>query len=62
MQSRQHWLRWWLVPIKDLFDVAIWAMSFSGSQIEWCGDRYRILPGGKLQKLNPQTSSPRNLS
>jgi ceramide glucosyltransferase len=40
----------WLVPVKDLFQVVLWAQSFLGSHIVWRGIRYRVQPGGKLVK------------
>lgn len=40
---------WWLVPIKDLLHVMIWAGAFVGNRITWRGDAYRVLPGGKLE-------------
>jgi hypothetical protein len=50
-QGRAHFPFWWLPPLKDLLDAALWAGAFSGNQITWRGERYRILPGGKLAKL-----------
>jgi len=47
-QSRAHFASGWLVPVKDLLNVAIWAAAFWGNHVEWRGERYRILPGGKL--------------
>jgi ceramide glucosyltransferase len=38
----------WLVPLKDLGSVAIWALAFIGSHIHWRGESYRMLPDGKL--------------
>ncbi len=55
----QHWrltnshdlLRWsWLVPVKDVLNFAVWASAFTGRDVQWRGERYRILAGGKLQK------------
>jgi ceramide glucosyltransferase len=48
-QSVAHFGYWWLAPIKDLLDFAVWAAAFWGNQVEWNGDRYKILPGGKLE-------------
>lgn len=38
----------WLLPIRDLITFAIWAVSFVGDEIQWRGDRFRVLPDGKL--------------
>lgn len=50
-QSRAHFAFWWLAPVKDVLDAAVWAAAFCGSHIIWRGDRYRVLPGGRLLKL-----------
>lgn len=47
-QSSACLFYWWLVPIKDLLNVAIWALSFLGSHIEWRGEIYQVTRGGKL--------------
>jgi len=38
----------WLVPIKDMLQVAIWLLSFLGNRIEWRGQRLRLRPDGTL--------------
>jgi ceramide glucosyltransferase len=40
----------WLIPLKDLLQFALWIGAFTGRQVEWGGQRYRIQPGGKLAK------------
>ena len=50
-QEWTHGRYWWLVPVKDVLDFALWAAAFWGNQIEWRGEKYRILAGGKLQRL-----------
>ena len=47
-RSTAHFGWWWLVPVKDLMNVAIWAVSFLGNHVEWRGQRFRVLSGGKL--------------
>jgi ceramide glucosyltransferase len=39
---------WWLVPLKDLFQVALWAGAFSGNTIEWRGRQMRMCRAGNL--------------
>ncbi|MGH9555186.1 MAG: hypothetical protein ACRD2Y_05125 [Terriglobales bacterium] len=44
-------LRWfWLYPVRDLMGFVVWCASFAGSGILWRGERYRLLPGGKMVK------------
>ncbi len=47
-----HYIWFWLVPIKDLLNVAVWALAFVGNTIEWRGEKFRVLPGGKLKKCD----------
>jgi len=49
-RSRAHFGWFWMVPVKDLLNAAVWAAAFTGNQIEWRGQLYRILPGGRLQR------------
>ena len=38
----------WLVPVKDLLQVAIWAGAFLGNTIEWRGQKMRLRRDGTL--------------
>jgi len=40
----------WLVPIKDVLQGAIWLCAFIGNRIEWRGQVYRLGPKGTLVK------------
>jgi ceramide glucosyltransferase len=40
----------WLLPLRDLFAVAIWLASFAGSTVTWRGDRFH-LKNGRLTRL-----------
>jgi len=42
----------WLVPIKDLFQAAIWLCAFVGNRIEWRGQTYRLRRDGTLVKAD----------
>jgi ceramide glucosyltransferase len=53
MQAPARLAYFWMPPVKDMLDVLIWAGAFLGNHITWRGDRYRILPGGKLAKDEP---------
>ena len=41
----------WLVPIKDLLQGAIWLCAFVGNRVEWRGQVYRLGPKGTLVKI-----------
>ena len=49
-RTSSHVWHGWLVPVKDLFSAVIWALSFLGNHVEWRGERYRVLRGGRLTK------------
>jgi ceramide glucosyltransferase len=38
----------WLLPVKDVLQVALWGLAFTGSTIVWRGERYRIARDGTL--------------
>jgi len=38
----------WLAPVKDLLQVVLWAMAFTGNHVHWRGQRLRVLRGGRL--------------
>jgi hypothetical protein len=40
---------WWLVPVKDLLQVAIWFSAFTGNRIEWAGQKMKLRPDGDLE-------------
>ena len=42
---------WWLVPVKDLLQVAVWLLAFMGNRIEWRGEQMRLRRDGTLMKL-----------
>jgi ceramide glucosyltransferase len=49
-------LRWreaLLVPLKDLFVSAVWALCFLGNTVKWSGHEFRVLRGGEMIRLAP---------
>ncbi len=38
-------------PVKDLLNATVWASAFWGNRIEWRGERYLIVSGGKLERI-----------
>ncbi len=41
----------WLLPLRDIIAMFLWAISFSGDTIVWRGERF-TLKAGKLQRAN----------
>jgi ceramide glucosyltransferase len=37
-----------LVPLRDLFGLAVWAAGMVGREVEWRGIRYRLLSDGRI--------------
>jgi ceramide glucosyltransferase len=48
--DRQVLPRLWLLPLRDLIAMGLWAAGFAGNTIVWRGDRFR-LKNGKLEKV-----------
>ena len=46
----QGWY-WWLAPVKDLLQVALWIGAFFGGHVHWRGETYRVNKEGKLVKV-----------
>jgi len=42
------WRDGWLVWLKDLLQVVVWALAFAGNRIEWRGERMRLQRDGTL--------------
>ncbi len=42
----------WLLPIRDFLAFGTWALSFLGNRVTWRGNRFRLLPGGKIVEID----------
>ena len=49
--SAGHLGYFWMTPVKDLLNMAVWVAAFSGNRIHWRGQCYRVLPGGRLRSV-----------
>jgi len=38
----------WLLPLRDLLSFGIWCASLVGREVEWRGERFRLLNNGKM--------------
>jgi len=47
-RDRYSALYCWLYPFRDLLGFMLWCGSFSGSEIIWRGERYRLVSGGRM--------------
>jgi len=40
-----------LVPLRDLFGLAVWVAGLGGREVEWRGLRFRLLSDGRIKPL-----------
>ncbi len=45
----------WLLPLRDLLALAVWAWSYASNAIAWRDERF-LLEGGKLRKLESKSA------
>jgi ceramide glucosyltransferase len=45
LRDRQLLKNLWLLPVRDLVAVAVWAASFAGHTVTWRGDRFELKKG-----------------
>jgi ceramide glucosyltransferase len=47
----------WLYPLRDLMGFAFWLASYAGNTVEWRGEKYRVVTGGRIVRQNaPDTN------
>lgn len=42
-----------LVPVKDLFVSAVWALCFLGETVHWSGHEFRVMKDGRMVRVSP---------
>lgn len=52
LRDRQVLKYAWLIPLRDLFAAAVWAVSLGGHTVTWRGERF-WLKAGKLTRIVP---------
>lgn len=55
---RRFWRVAWLMPLKDLFGLAMWVLSFTGNQVHWAGREYQVLRDGRMREAEPKAEHP----
>lgn len=45
----------WLLPLRDVFGLGVWAWSFAGDKVVWRGEHFRLRKG-RVQPLNSASS------
>ncbi len=51
-RDRNSALYCWLYPVRDLLGFILWCGSFSGSEVHWRGERYRLISGGRMVPID----------
>jgi ceramide glucosyltransferase len=54
-RSSAHTNYFWLAPIKDLLQAAIWFGAFLGNRVEWRGQKFKLRRDGTLEALDVAT-------
>lgn len=48
---RRSWRIVWLMPLKDLFSLTMWALSFTGNRVHWTGREYVVAGDGRMREI-----------
>ena len=46
--------RFWLIPLQDGLSFASWLGGFTGREIIWRNERYRLLTDGRFEPVQPR--------
>jgi len=46
--------RFWLIPLQDALSFASWLGGFTGREIIWRNERYRLLTDGRFEPVHPR--------
>ena len=47
----------WLYPVRDLLGAFLWIGSYLSAKIDWRGEEYRLIVGGKMLRARPPKAS-----
>jgi hypothetical protein len=46
-----------LFPLRDLIGPLIWALSYASNRIQWRGEMYELLDGGRMRRATGNRAS-----
>ncbi len=49
LDDRRILLDFWLIPLRDLWGVAVWAAGLAGDRVEWRGQQLQLSRDGKIR-------------
>jgi ceramide glucosyltransferase len=50
VQERRIWATMVLFPLRDLIGALIWALSYASNRIQWRGEVYELVDGGRMRR------------
>jgi hypothetical protein len=50
IRSRDVLRLWFLIPVRDLFAAAVWAVGLFGNTVVWRGERLSLDKQGRIQR------------
>jgi hypothetical protein len=54
IDERAWHVPWWMVLVKDVLAIGVWAASFTGDRVEWRAQQYRVGRDGRLTRISRQ--------
>jgi ceramide glucosyltransferase len=48
----------WLAPVQDLIQAVLWGTAQVGNSVTWQGQKYRVHPGGHMERMDEPDSIP----
>jgi ceramide glucosyltransferase len=52
VRERRIWAAMALFPVRDLIGPLIWALSYASNRIQWRGEVYELVDGGRMRPLS----------
>jgi ceramide glucosyltransferase len=52
VRERRIWAAMVLFPVRDLIGPLIWALSYASNRIQWRGEVYELVDGGRMRPLS----------
>jgi ceramide glucosyltransferase len=50
VKERRIWVAMVLFPVRDLIGPLIWALSYASNRIQWRGEVYELMDGGRMRR------------
>jgi ceramide glucosyltransferase len=58
VNERRVWTTVLLFPIRDLIGPLIWTLSYASNRIQWRGETYELVDGGRMRRVRREVSHP----